>query len=129
MLKEYKLLRNVWTLKAGRIVVMSPYTRSIVPISWSTTWEDRILLDAIGLDNTDFFEKVFKLPKFKIGDYAVNIWDDTNLWVDEFIKIYSIHFHKWEYLYNTSQLDGRFNCIVEKGIRKPTQEELDIYFR
>jgi len=82
-------------------------------INWAEyiTWRD---------DVVEIMEEI-KKPKFKIGDYVVK---EAPIW-NFYKKIHKIKVVDWVFFYNPEW------CLYdsENSLRKPTQEELDIYFR
>lgn len=83
------------------------------------------------LGKNDKLKKEEFWPKFKIWDYVVEKSHYNVQRVDEFIKIYSVRFFDWEFQYNITHLSPKwsYNYLPEHYLRKPTQEELEKYFR
>ena len=79
----------------------------------TTLWLD----DIIVINLIDITPK----PKYKIGDNVVVTTVDYFIW----IKIYSITFNDNLFKYNMNWEGGYYN---ESRLRKPTQEELELYF-
>jgi hypothetical protein len=76
----------------------------------------------------EWFEEVKEeQPKFKVWDYVVKYADETKSYT--YIKIYSISIINWEFCYNQYSSGICIKYIPEKDLRKPTQKELDKYFR
>jgi len=72
-------------------------------------------------------QKVFDVPEFKIWDYVVVIQtkDSTIVSSVEFMKIVNIKMvYKW-----INNFEYRYNLFSWDKIRKPTEEELSLYFR
>ena len=77
-----------------------------------------------------FCKKEQKKPKFKIWDYVVEPAKYNNLWNDEFLKIFSCMEIDGKYVYNVDYWKHWYAIwLVEKELREPTEEELDLYFR
>lgn len=83
--------------------------------------------ELITWDSDEVIIKNIIKPKYKVWDYVV--WENKKAKV--FIKINTVQYFKERFIYNAVALDndsGMFE-FKEKYLRKPTKEELDIYFR
>ena len=126
---RYKLKKNINWAKEGTIFDHNKTegTTWICLVEWESLWYIQDLITAIWVDNKEWFEKVEESPKFKVGDYAVMEYrsnDDI-----EYIKIYSIWKEEWEFIYNIQNIKDYMISYTEEKLRKPTQEELEKYYR
>ncbi len=90
-----------------------------IAVEWKSLWQVMGLIRAVWIENTEYFEKV-KEVEFKVGDYAVY---GNNSYTDyiKYIKIDGITiYNDWDIFYN---------WYKPEDLRKPTQEELNLYFR
>ena len=68
-------------------------------------------------------------PKFKIWDYAVEEPFNNNLDETEYLIIYSVLKKDWKFIYNMQYSKNWYvSFLSENKIRKPTKEELELYF-
>jgi len=113
MNKKYKVIKSfkdeeIWFISVWSLYEnISRIANKILEVNW--------FIEEIKEKKEKKFEN---LPKYKVWDYAVMI---TNNYID-YIKIFSItKYENNDILYNDS-----WN---ENELRKPTQKELDLYFR
>lgn len=137
-MKTYKLKKdtkqaNAWTI----FKYMKQWWQEWVELlKWETIKWILDLIEIIWIDNEEFFEEInnieeIKLSKFRVWDYVV--FEDLEK--TEYIKIFNIIKNwRWKYLYNYLNIisDVFENVQIflnEDGLRRPTEEELKLYFR
>ena len=77
--------------------------------------------------NEGYIEKITELvkSKYKVGDYVVFTNSDNEIY---YIKLFEIKVVEGEWVEYNTNLEG-ISGIEESKLRRPTNEELEIYFR
>lgn len=130
-MKKYRLLKDLVYIKAWAIYLENIIWESLFNYRSESVlnryWTYDYLHKKDVENNPEWFEEVKEepKPKFKIWDYVVYEWKNV-----EYIKIFLIK-QSWEnFVYNsTPTADWYSVCYHESHLRKPTQEELEKYFR
>ena len=120
---RYKLKKNINWAKEGTIFDHNKTegTTWICLVEGKSLWYIQDLITAIWIDNKEWFEKVEESPKYKIWDYAVR--RHNSAWEIEFIKIINIRVNC------DDENETEYNYTTAEYLRKPTQEELEKYYR
>lgn len=84
---------------------------------WESLGQVLDLVKAVWVDNLEYFEEAKPPIEFKVGDYVVYEWRVSK----KYIKIIEI--------YVNENWDIDYNDIKGEDLRKPTEEELNLYFR